>query len=1227
MATRQDVLFAAEDFTAVYQSFAQASFKAYDFDTIKASMVDYIRLNYPEDYNDWIQSSEFISLIDLIAYIGHSLAFRLDFAVRENFMETAQARESVLRLARFLGYNPTRNKNSVGMVKVKSVRTDEIILDSEGTSLANTDVVWNDATNANSYEQFLSILNSAFNSISQFGTPFKSGTYEGIKTEIYDINSRLGQNVVYPFSTVINGNPTDFEICNVDFSVTEGFSELTPDPNSSFKCVYLNDGKGNASPQTGFFFYFKQGTLNFKDVLIETPIENQVVDIDITNICEDDVWVQTISEDGSVNAIWNKVKNTVGSNVIFNAIENNLRNIYQVVTRTNDTISVKFADGRFGNAPKGILRTWYRSTNGESYTIRPDDMTNVEFSIPYYSRTDGQLYNLSIVADLEESVYNSAVTESTTSIQNNAPLTYSTQNRMVSAEDYSVLPLSASTDVRKIKSTNRIHSGHTRYVDVNDPTGTYKDLTIFGDDGYLFEEETFLRKTLSIPTSLNATAIIEQYIQPFLEEAEVENFYYQKYKDNFIGGTNSSTTIYWKTTDEASQAASMWEWNRVSSTDKMSTGYFTTNITNTAVAEVSRANTSNSIGKMIEVGCNIEFVETDSSGNYSDSSATTWASVTAISGNGQGITNTSLAYTGKTSEGYGAIHLSRNIPTNVRIKRIAPVYNRKFSNAEFTDISTQIGLNNSFGIRFDHENNAWEIVLGVNIGSSPSGDFSYSTAGQTSGADYSYLIRIDYESSQWVFSARAVRYNFGSVSNVRFFNQQLEGKVSKVTKKVKKDQIRVLNINLAPLAAWDSTISYVIGDQVKKSGIAYQALQAGSNQDPATATAYWKVISATNDLSNSLLTTNYDFDINGYYTYDDGYSDPRRVLLKFADDNKDYVVDDPFAFDKIVGTEKVYIQDEVIDNFTYKTLMTTKPPLKADGTVNNWSSATSYSVGDKVQYNDAEYESKTNANLGTLPTNTTYWKWIRNLSYNIYTGRSSIRFKWTHGASEETRIDPAISNIIDTYVLTNSYHTEFSNWLKNDRRASTRPLEYTTDQLKTIFSSLETSKTSSDTIIYKSAQYKILFGTEADYALQAKFKVVKNPTTNLTDNEIKAQIINYIDSYFDPDNWNFGETFYFTELAGYIHRQMIGIISSIVIVPTDSSSRFGNMFQVTPNANELFISSAKVSDIDIVDSYTESNIRIAGGQIEGQTAAGTITGVSVSSSSSSGSGSSGGSYY
>ena len=80
MATtlRQKKLLAAEDFTALYESFANANFKAYDYDTIREALVNYVRDNYAEDYNDWIESSEFIALVDLFSFIGHSLAFRLD---------------------------------------------------------------------------------------------------------------------------------------------------------------------------------------------------------------------------------------------------------------------------------------------------------------------------------------------------------------------------------------------------------------------------------------------------------------------------------------------------------------------------------------------------------------------------------------------------------------------------------------------------------------------------------------------------------------------------------------------------------------------------------------------------------------------------------------------------------------------------------------------------------------------------------------------------------------------------------------------------------------------------------------------------------------------------------------------------------------------------------------------------------------------------------------------
>ncbi len=109
ITTRQTSLLVAEDWTRLYQTFRNADFQSYDFETLRASMISYLRLYYPEDFNDYIDSSEFVALIDLIAFLGQSIAFRGDLNARENFIDTAQRRDSILKLARLISYNPKRN--------------------------------------------------------------------------------------------------------------------------------------------------------------------------------------------------------------------------------------------------------------------------------------------------------------------------------------------------------------------------------------------------------------------------------------------------------------------------------------------------------------------------------------------------------------------------------------------------------------------------------------------------------------------------------------------------------------------------------------------------------------------------------------------------------------------------------------------------------------------------------------------------------------------------------------------------------------------------------------------------------------------------------------------------------------------------------------------------------------------------------------------------------------
>ena len=146
---RQTAIFGVEDWKRLYQTYREADFQSYDFETLRKSFVDYLRLYYPETFNDYIESSEFIALLDVMAFMGQALAFRNDLNARENFLDTAERRDSVVRLANLVGYTPKRNSPAEGFIKVLSVQTTENLTDYNGINLSNVTVNWNDPTNPN----------------------------------------------------------------------------------------------------------------------------------------------------------------------------------------------------------------------------------------------------------------------------------------------------------------------------------------------------------------------------------------------------------------------------------------------------------------------------------------------------------------------------------------------------------------------------------------------------------------------------------------------------------------------------------------------------------------------------------------------------------------------------------------------------------------------------------------------------------------------------------------------------------------------------------------------------------------------------------------------------------------------------------------------------------------------------------------------------------------------
>jgi hypothetical protein len=265
-------------------------------------MIDYLKLYLYEDFNDFIESSEYIALIDLIAFLGQSIAFRADLNARENFIDTAERRDSILKLARLISYSPKRNRPAQGYLKVQAVSTTETVTDAAGNSLSNQIINWGDPNNANWQEQFNAIFNAAMRSNQRIGKPVAQTTMGSIRYQQYQLLLPTGTVPVYPFSSTIQDSDINFELVGATIE-NDVIRESYPSIRSVFDFLYKNDGRGVQSSSTGFFLRFTQGQLQSRDFNIAEGISNRIVFFDTSNINDTDVWLFDVDADDASDTL------------------------------------------------------------------------------------------------------------------------------------------------------------------------------------------------------------------------------------------------------------------------------------------------------------------------------------------------------------------------------------------------------------------------------------------------------------------------------------------------------------------------------------------------------------------------------------------------------------------------------------------------------------------------------------------------------------------------------------------------------------------------------------------------------------------------------------------------------------------------------------------------------------------------------------------------------------
>ena len=1125
---RQNRLLVAEDWKRVYQSFRNADFQSYDFENLRRVMISYLRENYPEDYNDYIESSEYLALIDMIAFLGQSIAFRVDLNARENFLELAERRESVLRLARLLSYNAKRNIPASGLLKFQSISTTQTVIDSNGRNLAGQVVVWNDPANTNWYDQFIKVMNSATPPSSQFGTPDDKATVYGIPTEQYRFQTYSAGVPVFGFTKTVDGRNMNFEIVSTIIDSGTTIVEDAPQAGKTLSFLYRDDGKGSASPTSGFFLHFKQGNLNTGTFTITQPSTNEIIDIDATNVNDSDVWLYKLGSTGVESELWARVPSFEGNNVIYNSLNKNIRNIYGVVTRNNDRVSLTFSDGTFGTLPLGTFRTYYRISNGLQYTINPKDIRNVSIDIPYISNV-GQAEVLTITLALQSSITNSSATESNTSIKQNAPATYYTQNRMITGEDYNISPLGVSQEVVKIKAVNRTSSGISRYFDLVDPTGKYSSTNLFGDDGIVYKELFDDSFRFSYTSRTDVEAVIYNQIIDVLSETSLRNFYYA----NFSKVATDSLSISWfqKTADTSE-----------------STGY----VGDTVDAEPYRTGVFAATDlQYFEPGALVKFVAptgyyflksennklVSGAATVPNSSTVLWAKVVGVIGDG------TSDGTGVLSDGYGPVTLNVNIPQTAVVSQIIPKWRTTIDANTISSMIELIYANKPFGLRYDTISKTWKIVFEGNLNIKDT--FSLGKQGNNTNQqlDSSWLLLFTTDTEFYTVKSRRLRYIFESKQQIRFYYDSSNKIFDSRSNAIVKDKIKVLNVNTKP----DVT---------------------------------------------SAFTYDLVWEINKEFIGLDGYVDTKKIELSFSDSNDDGIVDDPELFEVIVNTVTSpltkYIVSERYDisagQQDYRYISNDSDIVLIVATEGATGSFASYANGQYFYFIDTATVKKLDKVAGKL---------IPSLDYKVFSGRDGLKFQYVHSADYETRIDPGLSNIIDLFILTKEYDTKFRQWILGN--LTTEPLPSSTDQLSLSLSpSLNSIKSISDEIVYHPVRYKVLFGSKASADVRAAFKIIKNAEQTISDNEIKANVLTAINEFFALENWDFGDSFYFSELSAYVMNRTSPYLVNFVIVPRQTTLSFGSLFEIKSESDQLFINGATTDDIEIISGITSSVISASG---------------------------------
>jgi len=226
-------------YSAPKKSVKEVRYLNKDFTSFKENLIEFTKIYFPKEYNDFNESSPGMMFIEMASYVGDVLSYYIDNQFKESLLAFAEEKRTVYNMAQSLGYKP--KLSSASTTDIDIFQTVPAVSEGVGASY-KTKADLSYALNVKTGMQLLSDSGVSFVTTEDCNFKFSS-SYDPVTITVYESSNNVPVTYLLKKSVNVSSGAVTTEFFT--FNAAEKYKRIALANNNVLEILSCKDSDGN----------------------------------------------------------------------------------------------------------------------------------------------------------------------------------------------------------------------------------------------------------------------------------------------------------------------------------------------------------------------------------------------------------------------------------------------------------------------------------------------------------------------------------------------------------------------------------------------------------------------------------------------------------------------------------------------------------------------------------------------------------------------------------------------------------------------------------------------------------------------------------------------------------------------------------------------------------------------------------------------------------------------